>query len=89
MDEGILQVANYTTPDPLSFFFQKRALEVLTQQTVDQILPKFIQDREISAVGGDEGEAALASRLNPFKERLTYQLFTGPVFLTQTLLTGN
>ncbi|MFO8603613.1 alpha-2-macroglobulin [Legionella pneumophila serogroup 1] len=69
VDEGILQVANYTTPDPLSFFFQKRALEVLTQQTVDQILPKFIQDREISAVGGDEGEAALASRLNPFKRK--------------------
>ncbi|KGP63591.1 alpha-2-macroglobulin [Legionella norrlandica] len=69
VDEGILQVANYVTPDPLSFFFQKRALEVLTQQTVDQILPKFIQDREISAVGGDEGEAALASRLNPFKRK--------------------
>lgn len=69
VDEGILQVANYETPDPLAFFFQKHALEVLTQQTVDQILPKFIQDREISAVGGDEGEAALSSRLNPFKRK--------------------
>jgi len=34
VDEGILQVANYVTPDPLAFFFQKHALEVLTQQTV-------------------------------------------------------
>lgn len=69
VDEGILQVANFTTPDPLAFFFQKHALEVLTQQTVDQILPKFIQDRELSAAGGDDGEADLASRLNPFKRK--------------------
>lgn len=69
VDEGILQVANYKTPDPLGFFFQKHALEVITQQTVDQILPKFIQDREISAVGGDGGEEALRSHLNPFKRK--------------------
>ncbi len=69
VDEGILQVARYTTPNPLAFFFQKHALEVLTQQTVDQILPKFIQDRELSAVGGDNGEEDMASRLNPFKRK--------------------
>jgi uncharacterized protein YfaS (alpha-2-macroglobulin family) len=69
VDEGILQVARYETPDPLAFFFQKHALEVLTQQTVDQILPKFLQDRELSAVGGDNGEAGMASRLNPFKRK--------------------
>ncbi len=69
VDEGILQVANYKTPDPLGFFFQKHALEVITQQTVDQILPKFIQDRELSAVGGDSGGEALRSHLNPFKRK--------------------
>ena len=69
VDEGILQVANYKTPDPLAFFFQKHALEVITQQTVDEILPKFIQDREKSAVGGDSGEEALRSHLNPFKRK--------------------
>ncbi len=69
VDEGILQVSKYVTPDPLSFFFQKHALEVLTQQTVDQILPKFIQDRELSAVGGDDGSDDMASRLNPFKRK--------------------
>src|SRR5262249_35767746 len=30
VDEGILRVADYKTPDPLGFFFQKRALEVKT-----------------------------------------------------------
>ena len=70
VDEGILQVTDYHTPDPLGFFFDKRALEVLTQQTVDQILPKFIAERELSAVGGDGGAAAaLRANLNPFKRK--------------------
>jgi alpha-2-macroglobulin len=69
VDEGILQVARYATPDPLAFFFQKHALEVLTQQTVDQILPKYVQDRELSSVGGDGGDELLANHLNPFKRK--------------------
>lgn len=69
VDEGILQVSRYATPDPLGFFFQKRALQVITQQTVDQILPKFILARELSAAGGDDGEAAMAGQLNPFKRK--------------------
>ncbi|HSW93509.1 MAG TPA: alpha-2-macroglobulin [Gammaproteobacteria bacterium] len=70
VDEGILQVADYKTPDPSGFFFQKHALEVITQQTIDQILPKFIEAREMSAVGGDNGgAAALRSHLNPFKRK--------------------
>ena len=69
VDEGILQVSKYTTPNPLAFFFQKHALEVLTQQTVDQILPKYIKDRELSSVGGDDGEELLSNHLNPFKRK--------------------
>ncbi len=70
VDEGILQVANYRSPDPLSFFFQKLALEVTTQQTLDLILPDFVQDRELSAVGGDaDAEALLSAHLNPFKRK--------------------
>jgi uncharacterized protein YfaS (alpha-2-macroglobulin family) len=70
VDEGILQVTKFETPDPLKFFFQKHALEVATQQIVDQILPKFVADRELSAVGGDGGAAAeVAKQLNPFKRK--------------------
>lgn len=68
-DEGILQVANYHTPAPLDFFFQKRALDVSTQQTVDQILPQYIRARELSAVGGDGGEVFLSKYLNPFRRK--------------------
>ncbi|MBA2648711.1 MAG: alpha-2-macroglobulin [Legionella sp.] len=69
VDEGILLANHYKTPDPLAFFFQKNALEVTTQQTVDQILPRFILDRELSAAGGDGAEAQLDSHLNPFKRK--------------------
>ncbi len=67
VDEGILQVARYATPDPLEHFFTKRALEVETSQILDLILPEFSVARAASATGGDEGGEELARNLNPFK----------------------
>ncbi len=69
VDEGILQVARYTLPDPLGYFFRKQALEVGTRQTVDLILPEYSIVKEVSAAGGDSGEDALAHHLNPFKRK--------------------
>ena len=68
VDEGILQVARYKTPAPLDFFFQKRALEVSTQQTLDMILPEFKKLMQAAAPGGD-GEDELGKHLNPFKRK--------------------
>lgn len=68
VDEGILQVARYQTPDPLKFFFQKRALEVDTQQTLDLILPEFKKLMQGAAPGGD-AEALIGKHLNPFKRK--------------------
>ena len=68
VDEGILQVAGYKTPDPLGYFFQKRALEIKTSQILDLILPEFKRLMETAATGGD-GEAALGKHLNPFKRK--------------------
>lgn len=68
VDEGILQVARYQAPDPLKYFFQKRALEVSTQQTLDLILPEFKKLMQGSAPGGD-AEGLLGKNLNPFKRR--------------------
>jgi len=62
VDEGILQVTGYTTPDPLEYFFRKQALSVATSQIVDLILPEFSILRA-AATGGD-GEAR---QLNPFR----------------------
>jgi hypothetical protein len=68
VDEGILQVAGYSTPDPLSHFFRKRALEVRTAQLLDLILPEYSRIQERFSTGGD-GEGAVGQNLNPFKRR--------------------
>jgi uncharacterized protein YfaS (alpha-2-macroglobulin family) len=67
VDEGILQVALYRTPDPLAHFFEKRSLDVETHQILDLILPEF-RDSMLAAPGGDEG-SALSRHLNPFKRK--------------------
>lgn len=68
VDEGILQVARHATPDPLSHFLAKRALEVNTHQILDLLLPELKLLEAASAPGGD-GAAALGRNLNPFKRR--------------------
>ncbi len=70
VDEGILQVANYQTPDPLAHYFKKRALQVQTAQILDLILPEYKLTQQLSAPGGDqEGLDAIGKNLNPFKRR--------------------
>jgi len=64
VDQGILQITDYKTPNPLSYLFRKCALGVETAQIVDLIIPEFSLLRSLSAFGGD-GEGA--QRLNPFK----------------------
>lgn len=73
VDEGILQVANYTTPQPLDTFLRKRALEVGTAQMADLLMPEFSLLREAAGVGGDAfemAEKALGANLNPFQRGL-------------------
>jgi uncharacterized protein YfaS (alpha-2-macroglobulin family) len=62
VEEGILQVTDFVTPDPLAYFFRKSALTVETSQIVDLILPEFSVLRNAAAFGGDADK-----RLNPFK----------------------
>ncbi len=69
VDEGILQVAGYKLPDPLSFFFTKRALQVQTSQILDLLLPELSIFESLSSPGGDESGDASAMNLNPFKRR--------------------
>ena len=69
VDEGILQVARYQTPDPLAHFFRQRALEVATYQTLDQLLPDLRHITK-SAPGGGSPANAAAANLNPFKRHV-------------------
>ncbi len=70
VDEGILQVGRYPTPDPLSFFFQKKALEVGTLQILDLVLPDYNVLKSVSAFGGGAGMDMLKSNLNPFSRKV-------------------
>lgn len=70
VDRGILQVADYQTPDPINHFFRKRALEVTTYQILDLILPEYkVIGRNSPAGGGGGPEAMLSRNLNPFKRK--------------------
>lgn len=77
VDEGILQVAGYALPDPLSHYLTKKALQVRSLQMLDLILPEFSAlNRQFSGVGGDTekimvtgSRMMLDANLNPFARR--------------------
>ena len=68
VDEGILQVSRYKTPNPLAQFFAKRSLDVQTSQILSLILPEFSRLMAAAAPGGG-GDEAIGSHLNPFKRK--------------------
>lgn len=60
VDEGLLDLTNYKTPDPHRHFFAKEALGVRTWDVYDQVLGAFGGRIEsILSIGGDEGAAKL------------------------------
>lgn len=69
VDEGILRVAKYETPDPLEIFLRKKALQVVTHQMADLILPDYNVIRHSAAPGGGEAARLLGANLNPFRRR--------------------
>ncbi len=70
VDEGILQVAKYKTPDPIGHYFKKRALQVTTYQLLDLVLPEFSLLKQSYSTGGDDSASdLLGANLNPFKNK--------------------
>jgi uncharacterized protein YfaS (alpha-2-macroglobulin family) len=63
VDEGILQLKNYQTPDPYGYFYQKRALEVSSFDVYPFLLPEL----GTSSSGGDLAD--LRRRANPVPNR--------------------
>jgi len=66
VDEGILQVKDFVTPDPFAWFFQKRALAVQSYDFFASIYPD-LQFR--NSTGGDKYN--LNKRINPMTARRT------------------
>ena len=69
IDEGILQVADYKTPNPLDYFLTKRALRVSTTQMLDLLLPEYRFYEALSGIGGGMRAEMLAANLNPFARK--------------------
>lgn len=79
VDEGILGLTNYKTPDPYRHFFSKQALNIRTWDNYHQIIDAFTGElNSVYAVGGDlsivnqesmlsERFSAVAMMLGPFK----------------------
>ena len=65
VDEGILQLKNYQSPDPFKFFFQKRALEVNGYDLYPRLFPDLGKGK--SSTGGDG--AGLEKRVNPLTNK--------------------
>ncbi|WP_082893646.1 alpha-2-macroglobulin family protein [Rufibacter ruber] len=65
VDEGILQLKDYQTPDPHAFFYQKRALEVNAFDLYPYLFPELSGAR--SSVGGDGYD--LEKRINPLTSK--------------------
>ena len=61
VDEGILQIKNYSTPDPYGFFYARKALETETYDFFRDLIPEPVKQKS-SGGGGDD---ALAARANP------------------------
>ena len=63
VDEGILQLKNFQTPDPYGYFYQKRALQVLSHSVYPLLFP------DVRPKSSSAGDAALANRINPFSNK--------------------
>lgn len=59
VDEGILQIKNFQNPNPLEYFFQKRALEVEAYDLYPRLFPELKPNK--SSVGGG-GEALMEQK---------------------------
>lgn len=63
VDEGILQVKNYKTPEPYQYFYQKVGLSVNSYDIYPLLLPEIKTTR--NSTGGDGAAESNALRVNP------------------------
>jgi len=64
VDEGVLQITDFATPDPFGHFYQKRRLSVDTYDMYSFILPEIEKSERESSPGGGRAEE-MARHLMP------------------------
>lgn len=62
VDNGVLQVTDFKTPDPYDYYYQKKALQVNAFDMYPLLFPEL--RGRLSSTGGD-GELSLDKRVNP------------------------
>ena len=62
VDNGVLQVTDFKTPDPYEYYYQKKALQVNAFDMYPLLFPEL--RGRLSSTGGD-GELSLEKRVNP------------------------
>lgn len=77
VDEGLLDLTNFKTPDPWTHFNAREALGVKTWDMYDYVLGTYGEEMDqLLAIGGDEdGDGKKAAKANRFKPMVT---FLGP-----------
>jgi uncharacterized protein YfaS (alpha-2-macroglobulin family) len=64
VDEGVLQITDFATPDPFGYFYQKKRLSVDTYDIYSFILPQLEETEKKSSAGGGRAEE-MARHLMP------------------------
>ncbi len=67
VDEGILQLNNYATPDAYSYMYAKRPLNVDSYDLYKLLLPEIVS--QSSSTGGDGLASEFKKRTNPVKSK--------------------
>ncbi|MBK8341064.1 MAG: hypothetical protein IPK99_14175 [Flavobacteriales bacterium] len=82
VDEGLLDLTHFRTPDPWAHFHSREALGVHTWDLYDEVIGAFgVQADRILALGGsDEGGPVDPSRIGRFKPVVR---FVGPMHLSK------
>jgi alpha-2-macroglobulin len=62
VDNGVLQVSDFKTPDPYNYFYQKKALQVFAYDLYPLL---FAEVRNTMSSTGGDGEADMNKRVNP------------------------
>ncbi len=84
VDEGILSLTGFSTPDPWKHFMAKRALGLSVHDMYDLLLPLESRETPLLKPGGGAGEdamAALRAGLSPLSARsfLLLSIFAGNI----------
>ena len=74
VDEGLLDLTRFKTPDPWNYFYAREALGVNTFDMYDQVIGAYGSKLEklLSVGGSDEGNGKAKNRANRFKPVVIY-----------------